>query len=177
MLLIALVIKLTDRGPVFFPWNILGVGARPIRSYKFRTMIVGAEAMEVRLRQQGRNEMSSVYFKTRDDPRVTPVGRMLRRFSLDELPSLWSVLKGEMSLVGPRPVRLLEVPYLKPWHYARFSVRPGLTSPWIVNGKGSVRDFDEIAASDLAYLRDWSLGRDARILLATLAYIASGRNY
>lgn len=177
MLLIALAIKLTDRGPILFPWNILGAGARPIRSYKFRTMIVGAEAMEARLRQEGRNEMSSVYFKARYDPRVTSVGRVLRRFSLDELPSLWSVLKGDLSLVGPRPVRLTEVPYLKPWHYARFRVRPGLTSSWVVNGKNSVRDFDEIVASDLAYLRNWSLGRDVRILLATLAYVASGRNY
>lgn len=177
MLVITLAVKLTDSGPIFFAWDILGVGGKPIRSYKFRTMIVQAEAMEAYLRDQGRNEMSSVYFKIQNDPRVTPIGRLLRRFSLDELPSLWSVVKGDMSLVGPRPARLVEVPYLKPWHYERFVVRPGLTSSWVVDGKGSVRDFDQIAASDLAYIRNWSIWRDVGILLATVPYVASGANH
>jgi lipopolysaccharide/colanic/teichoic acid biosynthesis glycosyltransferase len=178
MLLIALAVKLMDSGPVFFGWEILGIGSKPIRSYKFRTMLVGAEAMEAHFRDQGRNEMKSVYFKIRNDPRITPIGRLLRRFSLDEIPSLWSVVKGDMSLVGPRPIRLIEVPYLKPWHYQRFVVRPGLTSPWVVGGKGSgVRDFDQIATSDIEYIRRWSLWHDVRILLATLSYIASGSNH
>lgn len=177
MLLVALAVKLADSGPVLFAWDVLGVGGLPIRSHKFRTMIVRAEAMESALREQGRNEMSSVYFKIKNDPRVTPVGRLLRRFSLDELPSLWSVVKGDMSLVGPRPVRLVEAPYLKPWHYERFIVRPGLTSPWVVAGKGNIRDFDEIAASDIKYIRTWSIARDLQILLATAVYIASGANH
>jgi len=177
MLLIALAVKLTDWGPVFFAWDILGVGGKSIRSYKFRTMVVRAEAMEADLRDQGRNEMRSVYFKIKNDPRVTPVGRLLRRFSLDEFPSLWSVVIGDMSLVGPRPARLVEAPYLKPWHYERFVVRPGLTSSWVVEGKGNVRDFDGIAASDLEYIRSWSIWRDLRILLATVLYVASGANH
>jgi lipopolysaccharide/colanic/teichoic acid biosynthesis glycosyltransferase len=178
MLLIALAVKLMDLGPVFFAWDILGIGGQPIRSYKFRSMVVGAEAMEVHFRDQGRNEMKSVYFKIRNDPRITPIGRLLRRFSLDETPSLWSVLKGEMSLVGPRPIRLVEVRYLKPWHYERFVVRPGLTSPWVVGGKGTgIRDFDHIATSDIEYIRRWSIWHDVKILLATLSYIASGTNH
>ena len=174
---VAVLLKLRDPGPVFFAWNIVGVGGRTIRSYKFRTMVQAAEAMEGDLRQQGRNEMKSVYFKARNDPRVTPIGRILRRYSLDEIPSLWSVLKGDMSLVGPRPVRLAEVPYLRDWHYARFAVRPGLTSPWVLDGKGTISDFDEIAALDIEYVRNWSLLRDLKILARTAGYVASGRNY
>ena len=177
MALIALLVKLTSAGPVLFAWDVLGVNGTPIRSYKFRTMIPGAEALEVDLRRQGRNEMQSVYFKLRNDPRVTPIGRLLRKSSLDELPSLWSVVKGDMSLVGPRPVRLIEVPHLKQWHFQRFLVRPGLTSPWVVDGKGRLQDFDEIAASDLDYISNWSIWRDLRVFIGTVAYVLSGKNY
>ena len=135
--LIALLVKLTSAGPVLFAWDVLGVNGTPIRSYKFRTMIPGAEALEADLRREGRNEMQSVYFKMRNDPRVTLIGRLLRKSSLDELPSLWSVVKGDMSLVGPRPVRLVEAPHLQPWHFQRFLVRPGLTSPWSSTAKGA----------------------------------------
>jgi lipopolysaccharide/colanic/teichoic acid biosynthesis glycosyltransferase len=133
--------------------------------------------MEADLRREGRNEMASVYFKARRDPRVTPVGRVLRRFSLDEIPSLWSVVKGDMSIVGPRPVRVTEAPLLKDWHYQRFAVRPGLTSPWVVGAKSDVVDFDGIAALDLDYIRHWSLWADVKILAATVRYVLSGRNY
>jgi len=177
IIVIALLLKMTQPGSVFFQWNIVGAGGRPVRSYKFRTMVEGAEAMEADLRQQGHNEMKSVYFKARNDPRVTRMGRFLRRFSLDEIPSLWSVLKGDMSLVGPRPVRVAEVPHLRDWHYERFAVRPGLTSPWIVVGKEKISDFDEIAALDIAYIRHWSVWRDFRILAGTAGYVLSGRNY
>lgn len=176
-LVITVLLKLTDSGSPFFAWNIVGVGGRPIRSYKFRTMVEAAETMEADLRQQGQNEMKSVYFKARRDPRVTPMGRVLRRFSLDEIPSLWSVLKGDMSLVGPRPVRMVEVQYLRDWHYERFAVRPGLTSPWVISGKEKIRDFDEIAAMDIDYIRNWSISRDFKILARTAGYVISGRNY
>ncbi len=177
VVVIALLLKLGDRGPVFFIWNIVGAGGRAIRSYKFRTMVQDAETMEADLRQQGANEMKSVYFKARNDPRITPIGRILRRYSLDEIPSLWSVLKGDMSLVGPRPVRLAEVAHLRDWHYARFAVRPGLTSPWVIDGKESMRDFDAIAALDIEYIRNWSILGDLKILARTAGYIVSGRNY
>jgi len=177
MLFIGLAVKLSHAGPILFRWEILGRGARPIRSYKFRTMVPDAEQLEETLRAQGQNEMTSVYFKMRDDPRVTSVGRILRKFSLDELPSLWSVVKGDMSLVGPRPVRLTEAKHLKDWHYSRFVVRPGLTSPWIIDGKGDVKDFDTVAASDIEYIRTWSLWHDLMILYTTLLYVISGSNY
>lgn len=177
VIVITVLLTLTDSWPVFFVWNIMGVGGRSIRSYKFRTMVRAAETMEADLRQRGQNEMKSVYFKARNDPRVTPIGRILRRFSLDEIPSLWSVLKGDMSLVGPRPVRVAEMQYLRDWHYERFAVRPGLTSPWVVWGKGRINDFDEIAALDIAYIRSWSIWRDLKILAGTAMYVVSGRNY
>lgn len=177
MLVIALAIRLTDRGPVLFAWNILGLGGKPIRSYKFRTMVQNAEQVEAGLRAQGQNEMLSVYFKVRNDPRVTPIGRVLRRFSLDELPPLWSVLIGDMSLVGPRPVRLVEAQFLKPWHAERFSTRPGLTSPWVIAGKRTIRDFDQITSLDIEYIRHWSIWRDVRVLAGTVLYFLSGRNY
>ena len=176
MFAIALAIRLTDSGPVFFAWNILGLGGIPVRSYKFRTMVQNAEQMEATLRAQGQNEMESVYFKVRNDSRVTPIGRILRRYSLDELPSLWSVLKGDMSLVGPRPVRLVEAQYLKPWHAERFSTRPGLTSPWVIAGKTTIRDFDQIASLDIVYIRNWSARHDLRVLAGTILYILAGRN-
>lgn len=177
MIAIAMAIKVADRGPVLFSWRILGIGGRPIRSYKFRTMVPDAEEMEGSLREQGRNEMKSVYFKMRQDPRVTPLGHVLRKFSLDELPSLWSVVKGDMSLVGPRPVRHSEAQYLKDWHFQRFAVRPGLTSPWVIGGKMRHREFDDVAASDIDYIHNWSIWRDFQILLETASYIFSGNNH
>jgi len=176
-LVITVLLKLADSGSAFFVWNIVGIGGRPIRSYKFRTMVEAAETMEAGLRQQGQNEMKSVYFKVRHDPRVTPIGRILRRYSLDEIPSLWSVLKGDMSLVGPRPVRVVEAQYLRNWHYERFAVRPGLTSPWVISGKEKISDFDEIATLDIEYIRNWSILRDIKILARTAGYVISGRNY
>ncbi|MGH9194897.1 MAG: sugar transferase, partial [Acidimicrobiia bacterium] len=126
---------------------------------------------------QGINEMTSVYFKMRRDPRVTPLGRFLRRLSLDEIPSLWSVLRGDLSLVGPRPVRAVETEYLKSWHWERFAVRPGLTSPWVLNGKNAITDFDDVVRSDLKYVRNWSLRKDLQILVNTARYVLSGKNH
>ena len=168
---ISAVIRVSGPGPILFAWDIVGAGGRRVRSHKFRTMVPHAEALERALREQGANEMSSVYFKMRHDPRVTPVGRILRKLSLDELPSLWSVLRGDLSLVGPRPVRVAEIEYLKDWHWERFAVRPGLTSPWVLNGKNAIHDFDEIVASDLDYIRNWTLRGDLLILLRTLSFM------
>lgn len=174
---IAIIVKVADRGPVLFRWDLVGMDGRRIRSYKFRTMVPQAEALEKSLRASGANEMQSVYFKMKDDPRVTPVGRILRKYSLDEIPSLWSVLKGDLSLVGPRPLRVTELEYLQGWHRQRFAVKPGLTSMWILNGKNAVRDFDAIVQSDLEYIRAWSVPRDLWILAQTVRYLLSGRNY
>jgi lipopolysaccharide/colanic/teichoic acid biosynthesis glycosyltransferase len=177
MAAIALAMKAVDPGPLFFRWDLVGADGRRIRSYKFRTMVPQAESLEKSLRTRGVNEMESVYFKMRDDPRVTPLGRILRKYSLDELPSLWSVLKGDLSLVGPRPVRVTELEYLQDWHRQRFGAKPGLTSTCILGGKNEIRDFDRIAEADLEYIRNWSLSRDLRILAQTALYLFSGKNY
>lgn len=177
MAAIALLMKVLDPGPLFFQWELVGADGRPVRSYKFRTMVAGAESLERSLRSRGVNEMESVYFKMRDDPRVTTLGRLLRKYSLDELPSLWSVLKGELSLVGPRPVRVAELQYLQDWHRQRFAAKPGLTSTWVLKGKNEIRDFDSIVEADLEYIRTWSLSQDLVILMKTVLYFFSGKNY
>jgi lipopolysaccharide/colanic/teichoic acid biosynthesis glycosyltransferase len=176
LILISVLVKLTSHGPVFYRWKILGRHGKPFMSYKFRTMIDNAEEMEEELRRNNINEMKSVYFKLKDDFRVTFLGRILRKFSLDELPQLISVIKGDMSLVGPRPVRIHERDELKPWHQRRFSVRPGATSPWVVNGKNKIDNFDEIVKMDLAYIENWSLILDIKLILKTFPILLLGKN-
>lgn len=171
--IIAILIKLTSDGPIFFRWEIIGKDARKCTGYKFRTMFVGAERMREAL--QVKNQMTGPFFKIKDDPRVTSIGHFLRKFSIDELPQLWSVLKGDMSLVGPRPTQVFEYERLEDWQKQRIQVRPGCTSLWIVSGKSS--DFDEMVRSDLAYINNWSLWIDVKILLKTIPYAVLGRNY
>lgn len=170
--LIALLIKTTSGGPMFFRWHVVGQGGRPFVGYKFRSMFDGADGIREELRDQ--NEMSGVFFKMRDDPRVTPVGRVLRRFSLDELPQLWSVFKGDMSLVGPRPTQVFEYEQLEDWQKQRVRVKPGAVSLWIVSGK--TRDFDQMVCMDLAYIDNWSLWLDLKILAKAIPYVLLGKN-
>lgn len=172
LVLIALAVKLTDRGPVLFEWNVVGKGGRPFTGYKFRTMVVNAEAMEQDL--QAQNEVSGPAFKIRNDPRVTRVGRVLRKYSLDELPQLWSVLKGDMSLVGPRPARRHEYARLNAWQRQRVSVTPGVTGLWQVSGRSTLTDFDDWVRLDLQYIETWSLALDLKILLRTVPYVLRG---
>lgn len=172
MIVIALLIKVTSPGPIFFRWNVIGYGGKPFIGYKFRTMFVGADRMREELREK--NEMSGIFFKMKNDPRVTPIGRVLRRFSLDELPQLWSVFKGDMSLVGPRPTQVFEYKQLVDWQKQRVQVKPGSVSLWIVSGK--TPDFDQMILSDLEYIKNWSLGLDLKILAKAVPYIALGKN-
>lgn len=174
--IVAVLIKMTSRGRIFYEWKILGLNKKPFTSYKFRTMVKQAEEIEKQLRENNINEMKGVYFKLKKDPRVTSIGRVLRKLSIDELPQLYSVLKGDMSLVGPRPVRVVEKSGLKGWHRRRFSVKPGVTSPWVVNGKNKINDFDDIARLDLEYIDTWSLWLDMKILLKTIPVILLGKN-
>jgi lipopolysaccharide/colanic/teichoic acid biosynthesis glycosyltransferase len=172
LLLFAAIVKLTSPGPIFFRWTIAGRHGRPVVGYKFRSMFVGADKLREGLRDQ--NEMTGPYFKMKDDPRVTSVGRFLRRFSLDELPQLWSILKGDMSFVGPRPTQIFEFEQLSPRQRARNLVKPGAVSPWVVNGKAC--DFDEMLRSDINYIQNWSIWLDYKVMLKVVPYILFGRN-
>jgi len=172
-ILIALAVKLSSPGPVLYEWRVLGRHARPFIGYKFRTMVADADALKDRVREH--NEMSGPVFKMRQDPRVTPLGRWLRRYSLDELPQLWSVLRGDMSLVGPRPPGPHEFVEFEPWQWAKLAVTPGITCTWQVSGRSQIHDFDTWMRLDLAYIREWNLLLDLRILLQTLPAVISGR--
>jgi len=173
LLLVALVVKLTTPGSVLYEFRVLGKRARPIVAYKFRTMVSNADQLKVSLLRY--NEMRGPAFKMRDDPRVTPVGRWLRKYSLDELPQLWSVLVGDMSLVGPRPPFAEEFAEYKPWQWAKLAVTPGITCIWQVSGRSDIADFDEWATLDLHYIRNWSLWLDLKILLQTIPAVLRGR--
>jgi len=163
---IAMAVRLDSRGPVFYQWRVVGIRGHHFIGYKFRTMIPDAE--ERRAGLESRNEMTGPVFKMRNDPRVTRIGRFLRRFSLDELPQLWSVVKGDMSLVGPRPPLQTEWSRFEPWQRRKLAVRPGATCLWQVLGRSDIRDFNEWVRLDLEYIDRWSLGLDFKILSATL---------
>jgi exopolysaccharide biosynthesis polyprenyl glycosylphosphotransferase len=165
-ILIAVVIKRTSRGPVFYEWNVVGFNKKPFKSWKFRTMVTDADKLKDELMEK--NEMKGPVFKIKDDPRITPVGKIMRKFSLDELPQLYSVLKGDMSLVGPRPPLNSEVSMFKRWHGRKLRIKPGITCLWQVNGRNGIKDFDEWVKLDLEYLDNWSLWLDMKILLKTI---------
>jgi exopolysaccharide biosynthesis polyprenyl glycosylphosphotransferase len=165
LLVITLAVKLSSRGPVLFRSIRRGIGQRPFPCLKFRTMHTDAEERQADLEEL--NEASGALFKIRDDPRLTPVGRVLRRFSLDELPQLVNVLRGEMSLVGPRPLPERDYEMLDDWHRKRYLVLPGITGLWQVSGRSEL-DFDDLVHLDFIYLERWSLALDLTILLKTL---------
>ena len=171
-ILIALAIKLDSRGPVFYVDRRIGVGEREFGMLKFRTMVVDAPALQAELEEA--NEASGALFKIRDDPRVTRVGRFLRRFSLDELPQLVNVLRGQMSLVGPRPLPLRDYELLEDWHRARYLVLPGMTGLWQISGRSGL-SFDDLVRLDFAYLENWSIWLDISIIAKTLPAVVAGR--
>ena len=168
----AVLIKLTSRGPVLFRQERIGRSGERFRIFKFRTMVVGADRMRARL--DGLNEASGPLFKVRNDPRVTTAGRWLRRWSLDELPQLLNVLRGEMSLVGPRPPLAEEVAKYEEWHYDRLAVPPGMTGLWQVSGRSEL-SFDDYVRLDLFYVENWSLSYDLFILLKTIPAVFARR--
>jgi exopolysaccharide biosynthesis polyprenyl glycosylphosphotransferase len=171
-LMIAGAIKLTSRGPVLYADSRIGLGERPFRMHKFRTMVQGADHRKDEL--EGANEAGGALFKIRDDPRVTPVGRFLRRLSLDEVPNVLNVLRGEMSLVGPRPLPLRDFDRLEPWHRKRYNVLPGMTGLWQVAGRSDLT-FDDLVRLDFYYLENWSLWLDVTILFKTPGAVFSQR--
>jgi exopolysaccharide biosynthesis polyprenyl glycosylphosphotransferase len=169
-LLVALLIRLDSPGPALFRQQRIGKGGKQFTCYKFRTMVADAEARRAAL--EALNEADGPIFKMRRDPRVTRMGRFLRRSSLDELPQLWNVLRGEMSLVGPRPALPSEVELYEPWHRRRLEVTPGMTGLWQVLGRSNTT-FDEMVQLDIYYAENWSVSVDMRILLKTIPAVLS----
>ena len=171
-LLIAAAIKLDSRGPVFYRDRRVGLGEREFEMIKFRTMLSGADRLQDKL--ETRNEASGPLFKIRDDPRVTRVGALLRRFSLDEVPQVLNVLHGEMSLVGPRPLPIRDYEKLQPWHRKRYNVLPGITGLWQISGRSELT-FDDLVRLDFYYLENWSIWMDITILLKTIPAVFGQR--
>ncbi len=171
-LVITICIKLTSAGPVFFRQVRCGLNRRSFVLYKFRTMIDGAEQMIESLSDY--NEMQGPVFKMHNDPRMTSIGRFLRKNSLDELPQLYNVIKGEMSLVGPRPPIMKEVQDYRLWQKRRLSMRPGITCLWQANGRNHIRDFEKWTKLDLDYIDNWSLWLDVKILFKTIPAVLFG---
>jgi exopolysaccharide biosynthesis polyprenyl glycosylphosphotransferase len=168
----ALAIRLTSRGPVLYRSVRPGIGGAPFACLKFRTMYADADRRQAEL--EAHNEASGALFKIRDDPRVTRVGRLLRRFSLDELPQLINVLKGDMSLVGPRPLPQRDFDRLEEWHKKRYLVLPGITGLWQVSGRSDL-DFDDLVRLDFLYLERWSVSLDLTILVKTVPAVLTRR--
>ncbi len=169
----AILIKLDSRGPVFHRMEWVGFRGRRFVGYKLRTMVSDAEERREGLKRF--NEMTGPVFKMRDDPRVTRVGRFLRRASIDELPQLWSVLRGDMSLVGPRPPGAHEYAEFEPYQRLKVAVAPGMTCLWQISGRSTIREFDQWIRLDLEYIRNWSPWLDLKILARTIPVVVTGR--
>lgn len=169
---VTLLIRLDSPGPLFFAQERVGFNKRRFRILKFRTMVVGSDQQQHMLEHL--NEAEGPVFKIKNDPRITRVGRILRRFSIDELPQLINVLKGDMSLVGPRPLPVRDVEQIDlQWHKRRFSIKPGITCLWQVNGRSNI-GFNEWVRMDLDYIDKWSLGLDLKILIMTIPAVFRG---
>jgi exopolysaccharide biosynthesis polyprenyl glycosylphosphotransferase len=163
--IVAVLIRLESRGPIFYSAQRTGIKGRRFRCYKFRSMVANADQLKEKLRR--RNQRQGPIFKITDDPRITRVGRFIRRYSLDELPQLWNVLRGDMSLVGPRPHPVDEVNHYELHHYRRLDVKPGITGLWQITARHSP-SFDLNMHLDLTYIENWSLRLDLQILLNTI---------
>ena len=173
IVIIAILIRLTSPGPIIFSQARSGLHGRPFRMYKFRSMVTNAE--QARSELESMNEMAGPVFKVKNDPRVTPLGRWLRRTSFDELPQLWNVMRGEMSLVGPRPLPLYETAnFGDVSQRRRMSVRPGLTCLWQVRGRNQISDFKDWVRLDLEYIDRWTLWLDLQILARTVPVVLFG---
>jgi len=170
-LILAIAVSATSPGPIFYRWKVVGQFGQPFVSYKFRSMVANADSMRSQLASM--NEMSGPVFKMTRDPRVTRVGSWMRCYSLDELPQLYSVLKGDMSLVGPRPPLVTEYAEFTDFQKQKLAVKPGMTCLWQVGGRNRVSDFDEWVGLDLEYIRKWSLYLDFKILLQTVREVVS----
>ncbi len=166
---VALVTALDNPGPILYSQTRCGFNGRTFRIWKFRSMVTGAE----QLKHLVKNEVSGHIFKNENDPRITRIGKFLRRTSLDELPQFWNVLLGDMSLVGTRPPTPDEVRQYENHHWQRLQVKPGITGEWQANGRSSVKDFEDIVRMDVDYQRKWSIAYDIRLILKTLKVVSN----
>lgn len=167
------IIKIQSPGPVFYKQVRIGKNGRRFNFYKFRSMYVGADEMLDKLKEE--NEMQGNMFKMENDPRIIPIGHFMRKYSIDELPQFWNVLKGDMSLVGTRPPTEDEYEMYEYHHKARLGIRPGLTGMWQVSGRSDITDFEEVVALDTEYIMNWTLGLDIKILFKTIGVVISGK--
>lgn len=174
LLTIAIALKLDSPGSIFFRQERIGLHGKPFRIWKFRTMYRNAAQLQAALETQNQSQ-DGIMFKLKDDPRVTPIGRFLRRTSLDELPQLFNVLWGQMSLVGPRPLPLRDVERFDEWHHIRHQVLPGMTGLWQISGRSDIDEFSDAARLDLYYIDHWSLNLDLEILLQTVKIVLFGK--
>jgi len=168
-IVIAPIVMLTDKGTLFFSQKRVGHNGRIFKMYKIRSMYMDAEARKAELMSQ--NEMQGLMFKIKDDPRITPIGKFIRKTSIDEIPQFWNVLKGEMSVVGTRPPTVDEYEKYEPWHKARLAIKPGITGMWQVSGRSNITDFNEVVKLDREYISNWSLSLDIKILFKTFGAV------
>ncbi|MEL7226544.1 MAG: sugar transferase [Cyanobacteria bacterium J06576_12] len=171
---IAIVIKSSSPGPAFFRQERMGLQGKVFHVWKFRTMVTNAPTLQSSLEHQNETK-DGVMFKLSHDPRITPIGKWLRRTSLDELPQLFNVLLGQMSLVGPRPLPLRDTSQFEPWHHIRHQVLPGITGLWQISGRSSIKSFDDAVRLDLHYIDNWSFSLDLEILLETIKIVCLGK--
>ena len=171
--IVACAVKFTSKGPIFFSQKRVGKNGKIFEMYKFRSMVVNAEELKEKLAHQ--NEMSGPMFKMKDDPRVTKIGKFIRKTSIDELPQLWNVLKGDMSLVGPRPSLPKEVKQFENWMYKRLTVKPGLTCYWQVSGRNNI-DFEDWMKLDISYVEDRNLWIDIKLIFKTIFVLFGDKN-
>jgi lipopolysaccharide/colanic/teichoic acid biosynthesis glycosyltransferase len=172
MIFLILLVKISSKGPVFYQWNVIGKDGIPFVGYKFRTMYENSDAKKKDL--QSLNEMTGPVFKITKDPRITKVGRYLRKYSLDELPQLLSVVKGDMSLVGPRPPLQIEYAEFEEWQKYKVSIKPGMTCLWQVSGRNNIRVFDDWVRLDIHYIENQSFLLDIKIIIKTVLLIFKG---
>jgi lipopolysaccharide/colanic/teichoic acid biosynthesis glycosyltransferase len=173
MLVVAILVRTSSPGPIIYRWPVVGKHGIPFTGYKFRSMYINADKARQELHLH--NEMQGPVFKMRNDPRVTPLGRWLRKYSLDELPQLWSVLTGDMSLVGPRPPLQIEYEQFAEWQKTKLAVKPGITCLWQVSGRNEIKNFDDWVRLDLEYMKQWSLWLDFKILVRTIPAVVLGK--
>ena len=171
-LIFAPIIYHQSKGPIFYAQTRVGLKGRRFRIYKFRSMYPDADKRKAELMKQ--NKMQGLMFKMDNDPRIFPIGRFMRKYSIDELPQFWNVLKGDMSLVGTRPPTVDEWTQYSPHHRARLSVKPGLTGMWQVSGRSNIVDFEKVVELDMKYIREWRLKLDCMLLLRTVSVVLQG---